>query len=240
LYVKKDDRFERGKFKRAVFEHLAVAGTALADPRRIAMLDFICQAPKAVEAVAAEFGCSAAVASHHLRWLKRAGLAVDARAGRRILYRASELGEELWRALSHAGERYIDDVREAVASFPRDGAEYRPTSLPELLRRVDVGDVVLIDVRPRDEYDAGHLPGALSMPLDELRERIAELPRNSKIAAYCRGPYCVLSHEAVVILRKAGRRAFRISESVMNTKRPARRDANCNASASCAKKKSSR
>lgn len=224
-------------FKRTVFDHLAAVGTALADPRRVAALEFICQGPKPVEAVAEEIAASTAVASHHVRWLKRAGLATDRRAGRRVLYQASDLGRELWRALSAAGERHIAGIQKAAARFFQGDGAHRATPLPELLRRVAAGEVVLIDVRPRDEFEAGHLPGALSIPLEEIRERMAELPRNREIAAYCRGPHCILSHDAVALLRRAGRRAFRIPASPLDGRRPVRQSAPGRPAATCARRK---
>lgn len=203
-------------FKRTVFDRLAAAGAALSDPRRVAILDLVSQGPKTVEAVAAEFDCSLALASHHLRTLKRAGLAEDRRSGRYVRYSASGLGKDLWRALSHAGERHILEVRDALDAFFDEKVAVRPTPADDLLRRAEAGDVLLIDVRPRDEFEAGHLPGAVSIPIEEIRVRLATLPRNRKIVAYCRGPYCVLSHEAVSILRRAGLRAFRMAEGVLD------------------------
>lgn len=224
-------------YKRTVFDHLAAVGMALADPRRVAALEFICQGPKAVEAVADEIKASVAVASHHLRWLKRAGLAADRRSGRRILYRASDLGLDLWRALSAAGERHIDGIREATERFFRKDGEDQATPLPELLRRVENGEVILIDVRPRDEFETGHLPGALSIPLEEIRERLAELPRNREIAAYCRGPYCVLSHDAVALLRRRGRRAFRLAASPLDGRRASRKASALETAPACSRRK---
>lgn len=227
-------------FKRTVFDHLAAVGTALADPRRVAALEFICQGPKAVEAVADEIKASVAVASHHLRWLKRAGLAADRRSGRRIFYRATDLGVDLWRALSAAGEKHIDGIREATERFFQEDGEHQATPLPELLRRVEHGEVVLIDVRPRDEFETGHLPGAISIPLEEIQARIAELPRNREIAAYCRGPYCVLSHEAVALLRHRGRRAFRIAASPLDGRRAGQRASAIEPSRTCSRGKARR
>ena len=205
------------EFKRNVYARLAAAGAGLADPSRIAMLDFICQGPKSV---AADCSASMALASHHLRLLKAAGLARDRRAGRRVFYEATAFGLTLWSCLARSGQEHNEEIRALLRTFfeASDKGSPEPVSLKELLRRVDCDEVMLIDVRPADEYEAGHFRGAVSVPLSELERRLKEIPAGREVVAYCRGPYCVLSHRAVLMLKKRGVCAVRLSESVIDAR----------------------
>jgi rhodanese-related sulfurtransferase len=209
------------EFKRNVYARLAAAGSALSDPTRIAMLDLICQGPKSVETVAEQCGSRMALASHHLRLLKTAGLARDRRDGRRVFYEATTFGEELWGSLARSGQEHIEEIRALLRSFfeASDQGAPEPVTIRELLKRVESGDVTLIDVRPADEFEAGHLPGAVSVPLAELEKRLKEIPRQRQVIAYCRGPYCVLSRQAVILMKKRGIRAVRLADGVMDGRR---------------------
>ena len=200
-----------GASKSGLFEAIAVMGKALASPRRLELIDLLAQAPRTVEELARASGLSTANASQHLQALHGAAMVSRAREGTSVRY--SLAGDEalrLWLALRDvavtslaeagwAARRYLGDDVEAI-----DGEE--------LVRRMRGGDIVLIDVRPPEEFAAGHIEGATSIPLDELDERIAELPRGRDVVAYCRGPFCAFAHEAVRRLNAAGRSARRLEE----------------------------
>ena len=194
------------ELKRAVFDEFGRIGKALASGRRIELLDVLANGERTVEAVAGEVGLSVANTSQHLQILRQAGLVTTRREGTSIHYRpAGPEVFELWRTLrSLAGARLIEVERLAAAYLgARD--ELEPVTRQELARRLEDGDrLVVLDVRPAAEYAAGHLPGAVSIPVGELRRRLEELPGDREIVAYCRGPYCAFAHEAVAVLREEG------------------------------------
>jgi rhodanese-related sulfurtransferase/predicted transcriptional regulator len=197
--------------KKQLFEHLAQVGQALGSGPRLAMLDLLSQGERSVEQLAAAAGLSVANASQHLQVLRRGGLVVTRREGARVHYRpAGDDVVSLWLSLREVAEARMGDVERAARDYLGDGVE--AISRQELLARLDRGDVVVVDVRPRIEFDAGHIQGARSVPLEELERRLAELPPDAEVVAYCRGPYCVYAHEAVRALRAAGRRALRLDD----------------------------
>jgi rhodanese-related sulfurtransferase/DNA-binding transcriptional ArsR family regulator len=202
--------------KRALFDEFGRIGRALGSGRRMELLDVLANGERGVEAVAGEVGLTVANASQHLQVLRRAGLVTTRRAGTSVRYRlAGPDVFELWRTLrSLAGARLAELERLADAYLgARD--ELEPVTREELARRLEDGDeLVVLDVRPAAEYAAGHLPGAVSIPVGELRRRLAELPGDREIVAYCRGPYCAFAHEAVALLRQEGLAARRLEDGL--------------------------
>ena len=197
--------------KEALFEAIALMGKEFSIPRRLELLDLLAQAPRTVEELARASGQSSANASQHLQALHAAGMVSRAREGTRVRY--SIAGDEalgLWLALRDASRAQLAEVERAAEDYLGEGVE--AVDRGELLARLADGDVVLVDVRPAEEYAAGHIDGARSIPLAELEQRLAELPEDAEIVAYCRGPYCAYAHEAVRRLRSTGRSARRLEE----------------------------
>ena len=202
--------------KQALFDEFARVGKALASGRRIELLDVLANGERTVEGLAREAGLSVANASQHLQLLRQAGLVASRRDGTSIYYRlAAPEVFALWRALRGLAASRLAEVERLAAAYlgARDGLE--PVTREELARRLEDGDeLVVLDVRPAEEHQAGHLPGAVSIPVSELRRRLAELPRDREIVAYCRGPFCAFAHEAVTVLRQAGLRARRLEDGL--------------------------
>lgn len=195
--------------KNAVFPELARLGKALSSPLRLEILDWLCQRDFSVEELASTIGGSVAVVSHHLQILKSAHLVNSQSIRQRRLYRIAPTALPLWQALMSAGNVGFAEVREAMANLMRDPNGFTMASPAQLRRLVKAGRVLLIDVRPVEEYESGHFPGAISVPMVELDSRLRSLPRNLEIIAYCRGPYCILSHDVVRRLQERGYRARR-------------------------------
>ena len=197
--------------KRELFDQLARVGHALGSAPRLVMLDVLAQGERSVEQLAGAAGLSVANASQHLQVLRRAGLVATRREGARVHYRpAGDDVVSLWLSLRDVAEARLGDVERAARDYLGD--EVEAIGRDELAERLSVGEVVVIDVRPRVEFAAGHIQGARSVPLDELEARLAEIPDDAEVVAYCRGPYCVYAHEAVRRLRAAGRRARRLED----------------------------
>lgn len=203
------DTVETGGRKSALFEAIAVMGKAFASPRRLELLDLLAQAPRSVDELARATGQSSANASQHLQALHAAGLVTRARAGLSVRYAVA--GPEvlaLWLALRDTSAARLAEVQRAAAEYL--GEDVETIGRQELLERAARGDVVLVDVRPGVEFRSGHIEGARSIPIEELSERLAELPADREIVAYCRGPFCAYAHDAVRRLRAAGRSARRL------------------------------
>jgi rhodanese-related sulfurtransferase/DNA-binding HxlR family transcriptional regulator len=197
--------------KEALFEAIAVMGKAFASPVRLELLDLLAQAPRSVEELARASAQSTANASQHLQALHAAGLVIREREGTRVRYAlAGEEALRLWLALRDASAARLAEVERAARDYL--GEEVEAIGRDELIARLARGDVVLVDVRPPEEFAAGHIEGARSIPLEELKRRIAELPREREVIAYCRGPFCAYAHEAVRTLRGAGRSARRLQD----------------------------
>jgi rhodanese-related sulfurtransferase/DNA-binding HxlR family transcriptional regulator len=195
--------------KDALFEAIAGMGKAFASPRRLELIDLLAQGPRSVEELARASGQSTANASQHLQALHASGVVSRERDGTRVNY--SLAGPDvlrLWLELRDASATRLAEVERAAREYL--GPEVEAISREELLKRLRRRDVVLVDVRPAEEFDAGHIHGALSIPLDELDERLAELPAGSEIVAYCRGAFCAYAHEAVRRMRAEGRSARRL------------------------------
>jgi rhodanese-related sulfurtransferase len=205
------------KFKDAIYEQFARIGKALSAPKRLELLDLLCQSPRTVEVLANEASLSVANASQHLQILRAARLVEAERKGTFVVYRvADDDVARFFRAQRDIAEVRLTELEQVRRDyFERRGA-LEPVGGEELLRRVRSGDVTVLDVRPSEEYRAGHIPGAISIPVAELKKRLAELPTNREIVAYCRGPYCVMAVEAVELLRKKGLRAERMEQGVVD------------------------
>lgn len=202
--------------KDVLYEQLARLGKAVAAPARVAMLDALAQGPRTVERLAATSGQSVANASQHLQVLRRAGLVEAEKQGLYVTYRLA--GERVGALLVHLreiGEERLAELRLARETLLVSATAAEKIDGETLVERLASGEATLIDVRPRDEYLAGHLPGALSVPLEELEGRLKELGRGREIVAYCRGPWCMLSADAVRVLSRRGYRASRLEEGVL-------------------------
>ena len=202
-------------FKDAIYEQIARIGRAVAHPRRLELLDLLCQGPTTVETLARKSAMSVGSTSQHLQHLKDAHLVrVEPRGAARI-YRLTDAATcELFRSLRGLAERYYADMRAITEAFLRDREALETLDVATLQQRMDQEEVILLDVRPAEEYAAGHWPGAVSLPLDALTDRVAELPRDRTVVAYCRGPYCVLAMHAAEVLRQHGFRAIRLADGV--------------------------
>src|SRR5438105_15936715 len=197
--------------KSALFEAIAVMGKAFASPTRLELLDLLAQSPRTVEELARASGQSTANTSQHLQALHAAGMVIRAREGTRVRYAiADDRALRLWLALRDSSVAQLAEVERAARDYL--GEEVEAIGRDELVARLGRGDVVLVDVRPEDEFAAGHIDGARSIPLDELEQRLAELPADREVVAYCRGPFCAYAHEAVRRLQAAGRSARRLEE----------------------------
>jgi rhodanese-related sulfurtransferase/DNA-binding transcriptional ArsR family regulator len=199
--------------KRALFAHFATVAKALGHGHRLELLEHLGQGERSVEELARRAGITVGNASQHLQHLRRAGLVSAWREGKFILYRLSDdQVVKLIAALRQVAERGIADVERVIAGYFHERDSLEPVSRGELLERLRTGRVIVLDVRPADEFENGHLPSAVNIPLAELERRLAEIPPESEVVAYCRGPYCVLSFEAVATLRARGFRVRRLEE----------------------------
>ncbi len=193
----------------AIFEAIAVMGKAFASPVRLELLDLLAQTPRSVEELTRASGQSTANASQHLQALHAAGMVTRSREGTRVRYAiAGDEALRLWLALRDASVTQLAEVERAARDYL--GEDVDTIGREELIARLRRGDVVLIDVRPEDEFAAGHIEGARSIPLAELEQRLDSLPHNAEIIAYCRGPFCAFAHEAVRTLKRSGRTARRL------------------------------
>jgi rhodanese-related sulfurtransferase/DNA-binding HxlR family transcriptional regulator len=197
--------------KRALFEAIALMGKAFASPLRLEILDLLAQAPRTVDQLSRATEQSMANTSQHLQALHAAGMVTRTREGTSVRYAlAGEEALEVWLALRDASVARLAEVERAAQQYL--GAEVETIERAELLERLRRGEVVLVDVRPVEEFEAGHIEGARSIPIDELQDRLAELPADREVVAYCRGPFCAYAHRAVRTLRSAGRSARRMEE----------------------------
>ena len=202
-------------FKDSIYGQLARIGKATSSPRRLELLDLLRQAPRTVEELARESGQSVANTSHHLQELRSHGLVESEKNGLYVTYKiANEDVSSFFAALRVLAELQLAEIDRITERFFGDHESIEAVDRAALLERVKKGDVMVLDVRPREEYDAGHLMGAISVPLSELKRGLKKLPRKREIVAYCRGPYCVMATEAVELLRGKGYRATRIDLGV--------------------------
>jgi rhodanese-related sulfurtransferase/DNA-binding transcriptional ArsR family regulator len=206
------DASRHRKFKTELYGQFARLGKALASPQRLEFLDLLAQSERTVESLASEVGASAANASQHLQALRRAGLVQTRKDGLFVYYRIADPSVlQLCAALRTVAEKQYADLDRIVREHFGERSDPEAVRMDELLRRARSGDVVILDARPAREYAAGHIAGAISVPIDQLQQRLRTLPKSKEYVAYCRGPYCVYADEAVARLRKTGRRARRLA-----------------------------
>jgi len=199
--------------KQRLYDQFAAVAKALGHGRRLEILELLAQGERSVEALAERVGLSVANASQHLRLMRGAGLLASRRDGKRILYRLSDPSVlDVAAALRRVAERNSAEAREVVGGYFRARDALEPVSRKELVRRLREDLVTVLDVRPTDEFAAGHLPHAVNIPLRELARRLREIPKSREIVAYCRGPYCVLAFEAVALLRARGYKVRRLED----------------------------
>jgi rhodanese-related sulfurtransferase len=204
---------EERRFKEQVYELVARIAKAADSPRRLEILEVLAQGPRTVESLANETALSVANASRHLQVLRQAGLVEGRKQGLFVEYRLSDAEVfDLLRVLRVVAERRLGDVDRLVRGYLGARDDLEPVGREELLERVRSGSVVVLDVRPHEEYRSGHIAGAVSIPVAELPRRLRDLPSRKEVVAYCRGPYCVMAFDAVKTLRRHGRRARRLVE----------------------------
>jgi len=211
-----NDENEKRQHKEQLYQLFAQIANGMANPHRLELLDLLAQAPRTVEELARQAQMSVANTSQHLQRLKQARLVLSEREGLYIRYRLADPAvARLWLELRAVAEQQLADVDRALAAYRNHRHEFEQISADELLTRLRQNEAILLDVRPQPEYEAGHLPGAISIPIDELERRLNELPPDKMVVAYCRGPYCVYADEALGLLAQQGRRAARLEEGVL-------------------------
>ncbi|MCW5979727.1 MAG: ArsR family transcriptional regulator [Bryobacteraceae bacterium] len=203
------------RYKTAIYEQFARIGKAISNPSRLELLDLLCQGPRTVEVLAKEAGLGLANTSQHLKALREARLVQSERTGLYVTYRLADKHVcDFFRSLRLLAETRLAEIRDITSQFLEGRQGMDAVSREQLVAKVRGGEVTVLDVRPPEEFEAGHLPKALSIPLNELERRLSELPHDREIVAYCRGPYCVLAVEAIEMLRKRGFTAFRLEDGV--------------------------
>jgi len=201
--------------KQALFAQFAAVAKAMAHPHRLALLEQLAQGERSVDVIADRVRVSIANASQHLQHMRRAGLVAARREGKFVFYRLADdsvLG--LLASIRRVAEHNLAEVDRVVRGYFNDRDGMEPVSRAELVDRMKLGLVTILDVRPADEFALGHLPGALNVQLNELEQRLAKLDKSKEIVAYCRGPYCVLSYEAVALLRARGFKVRRLEDGL--------------------------
>jgi rhodanese-related sulfurtransferase len=203
------------ELKNQLFEQVARIGKAFASPKRLELIELLCQAEKPVETLASEAGISVKLASAHLRELRLAQLVESRKSGKYVVYRLAGTGvAELWVKLRSEAEERLVELQVALASLAEHKDDLEGLDRGAILKKARAGEVVVLDVRPGEEFATAHLPHARSLPLEELRKRLAELPKDVPVVAYCRGPFCVMAKAAVELLRRRGFRAFHLTDGV--------------------------
>ena len=206
---------EQRRQKETLYQLFAQIGQALANAHRLELVDLLMQAPRTVDELVAETQMSVANTSQHLQRLKQSRLVISEREGNYVRYRLADASiARLWLELRAVAESQIAEVQKALDAYRTRRYEFEHIPAAELRERLEKGEVFLIDARPQVEYDAGHIPGALSLPLEELERRLDELPADLPIVAYCRGPYCVIADQALAILASRGHQPLRLEEGV--------------------------
>lgn len=201
--------------KRDIFANLARIGAALSSATRIEFLELLAQTERSVEQLSDLTATSVANTSQHLQKLRQAGLVVARKEGLYVYYRLA--GDEivgLLTSLGRVGEVYLAEVERIVRLYLTQIDDLEPVAAKEVLQRARKGLVTVLDVRPPEEFDSGHVPGAVNIPMPELAKRLKELPKNREVIAYCRGPYCLMSYDAVALLRKRGMKARRLENGL--------------------------
>ena len=203
------------EIKNHLYEQVARIGKAISSPKRLELLELLCQGEKTVELLASQAEISMKLASAHLKELRQARLVETRKDGKYVVYRLADPGvADLWVNVRTQAEERLVELQVALSSLMDHGDELERVDRSTILQRARAGDVVVLDVRPPEEYASGHLPHARSLPLDELKKRLKELPTETPVVAYCRGPFCLMAKDAVDLLRKKGYRAFHLTDGV--------------------------
>ena len=203
------------QLKNHLYEQVARIGKAVASPKRLELVELLCQGEKTVELLAEQAEISVKLTSAHLRELRLARLVDTRKDGKYVLYRLASTGvADLWVNLRSAAEERLVELQVALASVVDHGDDLEGFDRAAILKKARTGEVVVLDVRPEEEFIVAHLPHARSLPLDELKKRLAELPKDVPVVAYCRGPFCLMAKDAVGLLRKKGYRAFHLTDGV--------------------------
>jgi rhodanese-related sulfurtransferase len=203
------------ELKNRLYEQVARIGKAVASPKRLELIELLCQGEKTVETLAAQAEIGVKLASAHLKELRQARLVDTRRDGKYVFYRlASTSVADLWVTLRSEAEERLVDLQMALASIVEHGDDLQGVDRADILRRAAAGEVVVLDVRPQVEFAVAHLPHARSLPVDELKKRVAELPKDVPVVAYCRGPFCLMAKDAVELLRRKGYQAFHLTDGV--------------------------
>ncbi|HAZ13884.1 MAG: ArsR family transcriptional regulator [Bdellovibrionales bacterium GWA2_49_15] len=201
--------------KQSLYEFVALVGKAVSSPKRLEILDTLSQGEKTVDAIAKQIGISLKLASAHLQDLKAVSLVESRRDGKCVYYRIPDTDvTTFWVGLRALAEKRLSAMQDILKGFVGEPNTMTPMDRKTLMARAKSGDVIVIDVRPQEEFEAGHFPGARSLPLDQLKKTLKSLPKSKTIVAYCRGPYCLLAEDAVAILQQKGFRATRFPEGV--------------------------
>jgi len=201
--------------KNHLYEQVARIGKAVASPKRLELIELLCQGEKTVETLAAQAEISVKLASAHLKELRLARLVESRKDGRYVLYRLTSTSvADLWVALRSEAEERLVELQAALANIVAHRSDLQGLDRKSILKKAAAGEVLVLDVRPADEYATAHLPYARSLPVDELRKRLSELPRDVPVVAYCRGPFCLMARDAVELLRKKGYRAVHLADGV--------------------------
>ena len=187
----------------------------MASPKRLELLELLCQGEKPVETLAEQAEISVKLASAHLRELRLARLVDTRREGKYVFYRLADTGvSDLWVSLREQAEERLVELRMAVAAAMEHADDLQGVDRKSILSRARAGEIVVLDVRPQEEFEAGHLPHAQSLPVNELKKRLAEIPKDVPVVAYCRGPFCFMAKDAVNLLRNRGYQAFHLTDGV--------------------------
>lgn len=203
------------ELKNILYEQVSRIGKALASPKRLELIELLCQSEKTVETLSQQADISVKLASAHLKALRTARLVDTRKEGKYVFYRLAEQGvSDLWVNLRGLAEERLVELQMGLRAMVASGDDLRGVDRDSILKLARSGEVVVIDVRPEDEFAAGHLPYARSLPLHELRKRLKEVPKNKPIVAYCRGPFCMMAKDAVALLQKRGYQAFRLDDGV--------------------------
>ena len=201
--------------KNRLYEQVARIGKAVSSPKRLELIELLCQAEKPVETLAVQADISVKLASAHLKELRLARLVETRKDGKYVFYRlAGPSVADLWVDLRTQAEERLVELQMALASIATHSNELQGVARDDILRRAAAGEVVVLDVRPQEEFAAAHLLHARSMPVNELRQRLAELPKDIPVVAYCRGPFCLMAMDSVDLLRRKGYQAFHLTDGV--------------------------
>lgn len=203
------------ELKNHLYEQVARIGKALASPKRLELIELLCQSEKAVEALAADAEISVKLTSAHLKELRQARLVESRKEGKYVVYRLANTSvADLWVTLRAEAEERLVELQLALASIVEHPSDLDGLDRATILKRAKAGELLVLDVRPAEEYASGHLPHARSLPLGELMKRLSELPKNVPVVAYCRGPFCLMAKDAVALMRKKGYHAVQLSDGV--------------------------